>query len=145
MTRYIFWRLLTAVPTLVVVVTLTFFMMRVAPGGPFDQERALDPVIRANLERAYHLDLPLVQQYAIYLGNLANNAIGVIGTDRKYRQLAQCPRLSWVDSLSFGPDGLYAVVNRLHRSATLNGGDAQSKPPYFLLKVKALAAGLPGR
>lgn len=81
----------------------------------------------------------------IYLGDLANNAIGVIGSDRKYRQLAQCPRLSWVDSLSFGHDGLYAVVNRLHRSATLNGGDAQSKPPYFLLKVKALAAGLPGR
>lgn len=82
----------------------------------------------------------------IYLGDLANNAIGVIDPNRKYRQLAQCPRLSWVDSFSFGADGqLYAVVNRLHRSAMLNGGDDQSKPPYFLLKVKALAAGLPGR
>ncbi|MCQ8118767.1 major royal jelly family protein [Methylomonas rosea] len=82
----------------------------------------------------------------IYLGDLANNAIGVISADRRYRQLAQCPRLSWVDSFSFGPEGrLYAVVNRLHRSATLNGGDAQSKPPYYLLQVKALAAGLPGR
>lgn len=81
----------------------------------------------------------------IYLGDLANNAIGVIGTDRKYRQLVQSPRLSWVDSFSFGPDGLYAVVNRLHLSASLNGGDAQSKPPYYLLKVKALATGLPGR
>jgi sugar lactone lactonase YvrE len=82
----------------------------------------------------------------IYLGDLANNAIGVISTDRRYRQLAQCPRLSWVDSFSFGPEGrLYAVVNRLHRSAPLNGGDAQSKPPYYLLQVKALAEGLPGR
>lgn len=82
----------------------------------------------------------------IYLGDLANNAIGVIAPNRQYRQLAQCPRLSWVDSFSFGSNGqLYAVVNRLHRSATLNGGDNQSKPPYFLLKVKALAAGLPGR
>ncbi|MGR9115909.1 MAG: L-dopachrome tautomerase-related protein [Gammaproteobacteria bacterium] len=81
----------------------------------------------------------------IYLGDLTNNAIGVIGPDRKYRQLAQCSRLSWVDSFSFGPDGLYAVVNRLHHSATLNGGDAQSKPPYYLLRVKALATGLPGR
>jgi len=82
----------------------------------------------------------------IYLGDLANNAIGVIDPTRKYRQLAQCPRLSWVDSFSFGAGGqLYAVVNRLHRSATLNGGDNQAKPPYFLLKVKALAAGLPGR
>ncbi|WFP49889.1 L-dopachrome tautomerase-related protein [Methylomonas sp. EFPC3] len=82
----------------------------------------------------------------IYLGDLANNAIGVIEPNRQYRQLAQCPRLSWVDSFSFGANGqLYAVVNRLHRSATLNGGDNQSKSPYFLLKVKALAAGLPGR
>ncbi|WP_347988363.1 L-dopachrome tautomerase-related protein [Methylomonas sp. AM2-LC] len=82
----------------------------------------------------------------IYLGDLANNAIGVITPDRRYQQLAQCPRLSWVDSFSFGSNGqLYAVVNRLHRSAILNGGDDQSKPPYFLLKVKALAEGLPGR
>jgi len=82
----------------------------------------------------------------IYLGDLANNAIGVIGADRHYWQLAQCPKLSWVDSFSFGPEGrLYAVVNRLHRSATLNGGDAKSRPPYYLLQVQALAAGLPGR
>ncbi len=82
----------------------------------------------------------------IYLGELAANAIGVISADKKYRRLAQCPRLSWVDSFSFGPDGqLFAVVNRLHQSGTLNGGVSVSKPPYYLLQIKALAAGLPGR
>ena len=82
----------------------------------------------------------------IYLGDLAANAIGVIAADKSYRQLAQCPKLSWVDSFSFGPAGkLYAIVNRLHKSATLNGGVAESKPPYYLLEVKPLAAGLPGR
>ncbi len=81
----------------------------------------------------------------IYLGDLANNAIGVISPARNYRQLAKSPELSWVDSFSFGPDGLYAVVNRLHRSAMLNGGEDQSTPPYYLLQVKALAPGLPGR
>lgn len=82
----------------------------------------------------------------IYLGELAANAIGVITADRKYQRLAQCPNLSWVDSLSFGPAGqLYAVVNRLHQSATLNGGVSISKPPYYLLQVKSLSAGLPGR
>jgi len=82
----------------------------------------------------------------IYLGELAENAIGVIKPDRSYQRLAQCPNLSWVDSFSFGPEGkLYAVVNRLHQSATLNGGEALAKPPYFLLKVNALAPGLPGR
>jgi sugar lactone lactonase YvrE len=82
----------------------------------------------------------------IYLGELAANAIGVISADKKYQRLAQCPRLSWVDSFSFGPNGqLVAVVNRLHQSATLNGGVSASKPPYYLLQIKALAAGLPGR
>ena len=82
----------------------------------------------------------------IYLGDLAANAIGVITKDKAYQQLVQCPRLSWVDSFSFGPSGkLYAIVNRLHQSATLNGGVAASKPPYYLLAVKPLAAGLAGR
>jgi sugar lactone lactonase YvrE len=82
----------------------------------------------------------------IYLGELAENAIGVISTDRKYRRLAQSPELSWVDSFCFGPAGqLYAVVNRLHQSATLNGGVLKAKTPFYLIQVKALALGLPGR
>ena len=86
------------------------------------------------------------QDNNIYLGELAENAIGVIKPERSYQRLTQCPNLSWVDSFSFGPEGkLYAVVNRLHQSATLNGGESLSKPPYFLMQVKALAPGLPGR
>lgn len=82
----------------------------------------------------------------IYLGELAENSIGVISPDRKYRRLAQCPRLSWVDSFSFGPNGnLYAVVNRLHQSAILNGGVLSAKPPFYLLKINPVTSGLPGR
>jgi sugar lactone lactonase YvrE len=82
----------------------------------------------------------------IYLGELAENAIGVITADRKYQRLAQSPELSWVDSLSFGPEGkLYAVVNRLHQSEVLNGGVSKSKLPYYLIEIQSLATGLPGR
>lgn len=82
----------------------------------------------------------------IYLGELAENAIGVIRPDKGYQRLAQSPELSWVDSFCFGPAGkLYAVVNRLHLSAQLNGGDRLAKAPYFLIRVNALAAGMPGR
>jgi sugar lactone lactonase YvrE len=82
----------------------------------------------------------------IYLGDLAANAIGIITPDRKYERLAQSSDLSWVDALSFGPEGrLYAVVNRLHLTAALNGGESLSKPPYFVLEVKPRAPGLPGR
>jgi oligopeptide transport system permease protein len=50
--------------------------MRVAPGGPFNQERGLNPVIKANLERVYHLDEPLWMQYLRYLGNLVQGDFG---------------------------------------------------------------------
>ncbi len=82
----------------------------------------------------------------LYLGDLANNAIGVIDFDRKYRVLINDPRLSWVDAFSFGPDGyLYVVVNQLHRTAVLNGGSAATEPPYLILKFKPLANGTVGR
>ncbi len=63
MLRYVFRRFLTAIPTLFVIVTIAFFLMRVAPGGPFNQEKGLNPVIKANLERVFHLDEPLWRQY----------------------------------------------------------------------------------
>ena len=76
MLRYVFRRLLTAIPTLFVIVTIAFFLMRVAPGGPFNQEKGLNPVIKANLERAFHLDQPLWKQYFFYLQNLLKGDFG---------------------------------------------------------------------
>jgi len=51
MTRYLFTRLAGAIPTLFIIVTLTFFLMRAAPGGPFDEEQSLPPEITANLQK----------------------------------------------------------------------------------------------
>jgi oligopeptide transport system permease protein len=76
MSRHVLRRLLVSVPTLFLIVTLSFYMMRLAPGGPFDQERPLPPEIRANIERAYHLDEPLWQQYARYLGGVLRGDFG---------------------------------------------------------------------
>jgi oligopeptide transport system permease protein len=74
--RYTVLRLLGAVPTLFLLITLAFFLIRAAPGGPFDAEKALPPEIEANLRAAYHLDEPLVQQFARYVGNLARGDFG---------------------------------------------------------------------
>lgn len=63
-------RLLGLIPTLLVLITIAFFLIRVAPGGPFDSEKILPPEIRANLDAKYHLDEPLVQQYFRYLGQI---------------------------------------------------------------------------
>ncbi len=76
MLRYVLRRLLTAIPTLFVIVTMSFFLIRVAPGGPFNQEKGLNPVIKANLERQFGLDLPLWKQYLNYLNHLLHGNFG---------------------------------------------------------------------
>ncbi len=76
MTGYALRRILGAIPTLFVIVTLAFFMMRAAPGGPFDSERRLPPEVERNIKAAYDLDKPLVQQYFLYLGKLAHGDLG---------------------------------------------------------------------
>ena len=60
-------RLLTAIPTLLIIILLSFALMRVAPGGPFDGERPLAPEIKAALESAYGLDKPLWEQALLYI------------------------------------------------------------------------------
>jgi oligopeptide transport system permease protein len=69
-------RLLGMVPTLFCIVSASFFIVRSAPGGPFDQEQALPPQIRANLDKLYGLDQPLGMQYLRYLGGLAHGDFG---------------------------------------------------------------------
>ena len=73
---YVVRRLLTAIPTLFVIVTLAFFLIRIAPGGPFNQERGLSPEIKANLEAQFGLDDPLWLQYFNYLKNLLKGNFG---------------------------------------------------------------------
>lgn len=76
MLNYAFRRLMVAIPTLFIIITIAFFMMRLAPGGPFDQERALPADIERNILAAYDLDKPLWQQYTRYLGGLLRGDLG---------------------------------------------------------------------
>ncbi len=69
-------RLMGLVPTLLVLITIAFFLIRIAPGGPFDGERELPPEIQANLEAKYHLDEPLLQQYFRYVGEIISGDFG---------------------------------------------------------------------
>jgi oligopeptide transport system permease protein len=74
--RYAIRRLLGFIPTLFCIVTASFFIIRLAPGGPFDQEQALAPQIRANLDRLYGLDQPLGIQYLRYMNALVHGEFG---------------------------------------------------------------------
>lgn len=76
MLRFALMRLLAAVPTLLVLITLAFFMMRAAPGGPFDSERVLPPEVQQQLEARYRLDLPLYEQLGRYLVDVLQGDLG---------------------------------------------------------------------
>ncbi len=85
MLRYFLTRLAGAVPTLFIIVTLAFFLIRAAPGGPFDQEQTLPPEIMANLQRAYGLDQPIWTQYRRYLAAVLH---GDFGPSFKYKDFS---------------------------------------------------------
>lgn len=76
MLRFLIRRLLSTIPTLFIIIAISFFLMHVAPGGPFDMEKPLPPEIKANLLRVYNLDQPVWKQFLLYLNNLAHGDFG---------------------------------------------------------------------
>ena len=76
MARFLLRRVLQAIPVLLIVITATFFLVRLAPGGPFDAERDLPPDTLQRLNAHYHLDQPVAVQYLIYLKGLARGDLG---------------------------------------------------------------------
>jgi oligopeptide transport system permease protein len=76
MLAYALRRVLSAIPIALIAVTVCFFILRLAPGGPFDGERALPPTVLANLRAHYNLDQPLYVQYFLYIGRLLQGDLG---------------------------------------------------------------------
>ncbi len=82
MIRYTLGRLAGAIPTLLIIITLSFLLLHAAPGGPFDAQKQIPPAIKASIERMYHLDEPLYEQYARYLWSISR---GDFGPSYQYR------------------------------------------------------------
>lgn len=106
MTFYVIRRLLEAAFAVLVIATLTFVLLRVLPGGPFDSEKALPPEVMANLAAKYKLDAPLFQQYLDYIGALLR---GDLGQSYKYisRDITSIIAESLPNSIQLG---VYALI-----------------------------------
>lgn len=83
MGRFVLGRVLGLIPTMFVIITVSFFVIRLAPGSPFSSERALSPQAQQKLEAEFGLDKGLGTQYLMYLGNLSR---GYLGDSIKYKQ-----------------------------------------------------------
>ncbi len=156
MLGYALRRLLGSLPTLWAIVTVAFFMMRLAPGGPFTLDRALPPAIERNLLAAYRLDQPLWRQYLDYLGGLL---VGDLGPSFKYQDftVAELIAAGFPASLRVGglailvavlagvSLGTLAALRRNHRLDHLVMGAAMvgiAVPNYVLAPVLTLVFGV---
>jgi oligopeptide transport system permease protein len=83
MRRFVLRRVLGLIPTLLVIIIVSFMVIRLAPGSPFSAERAVAPEVLRDLERHYGFDKPMYQQLALYVGNLVQ---GDLGPSIKYPQ-----------------------------------------------------------
>jgi oligopeptide transport system permease protein len=76
MLKFIAKRIFEAIPTMLVLITISFFLMRFAPGNPFSSEKPLPPEVMANIEAKYGLDKPVFEQYTTYLYNVVQGDFG---------------------------------------------------------------------
>ncbi|MGL5948427.1 MAG: oligopeptide ABC transporter permease OppB [Aeromonas sp.] len=143
MVKFIVKRLLEAIPTLLVLITISFFMMRFAPGNPFSSERALPPEVLANIEAKYGLDKPIGMQYLTYLGNLVQ---GDLGPSFKYKDFTvndlvhqALPVSAKIGVFAFGFAVLFGVT-----FGTLAALKQNSGLDYLLMSAAMAGVVIPG-
>lgn len=138
MVAFVLRRLLQSIPTLIVIATLTFFAVRIAPGGPFSSERNVSPEVIRRLERHYGLDRPILLQYAAYLGKAVR---GDLGPSYRYptRSVNDLIAESFPVSLQLG-----ALAMLIALAAGLGGGIVASLKPNSLSDHAAMSAAMVG-
>lgn len=130
MIAYTVRRLVVVIPTLLVIVLLSFTLIHFAPGGPFDAEAVLDPQVVENLRKAYNLDKPLHQQFLLYVGGLLRGDLGpsMIYKDFSVSELlaaglpvsASLGLKSVAIAILFG--GLFGIIAALNQNKKLDYG-----------------------
>jgi oligopeptide transport system permease protein len=142
MLRYTIRRLVVAVPTMLALIAITFFLMRIAPGGPFDGNRKVTAAVKANLEAAYHLDEPLIMQFLRYLWGVVHFDFG---PSFKYRDYTVSDLIAQGFPVSFEV-GLWAIAIATVLGVTLGTIAAlrQHSPiDYFVMGVGMIGVAVP--
>lgn len=142
MFKFIIKRFLQAIPTLWIIITLSFLLMHSVPGGPFDGEKVVNPVIKANLEKKYHLDQPVYIQYGYYLRDLLH---GDFGPSFKYKDFTVNQLI--YDGLPVSATiGLYAMTIAVLIGVSLGSLAAlkqNSKLDYFAMMFALVGISIP--
>jgi oligopeptide transport system permease protein len=130
--KFLFRRIAGALPTLFILITLAFFMIRLAPGGPFDGDKVLPPEIQANLDAKYDLDQPLLTQYLRYLGMIMR---GDLGPSFQYAEftVSELIRQGFPVSLTLGASALAVALTFGVLIGSLAASHQNSRTDYLLM------------
>ena len=142
MLSYVLRRLAGLIPTLLIIISVSFLILRLAPGGPFDQEQTLAPAVRANLERLYGLDQPLAVQYVRYLRALSHGDFGASLRERDFT-VAELIRQGLPVSVSLGLAALLLAVLVGIPAGIAAALTQHQRTDYALSALSALGLALP--
>lgn len=142
MLSFILRRVLWFVPTMWAIVTASFFLMRFAPGGPFDLERRLDPQIRKHLEAKFGMDKPLLLQYLNYLEAVARGDLGP-SMVRRGRTVAEIIGEALPVSLLLGFCALAFAVISGTAMGVISAWRQNTPIDYSLMSISALGVSVP--
>ena len=142
MLSYAIRRVLISIPVVLVIIALSFVLIRLAPGGPFDAEAALDPSVLENLEKAYHLDKPLLTQFFIYMGNVFS---GDLGPSLIYKDFAVSELLAdgFLVSFSLGAKATLLAVFVGSASGIYAAQNHNRAPDYGVMTIAMTGIALP--
>ncbi len=136
-------RIVWAIPVLFIVATISFGLMRIVPGGPFDEEKSLPPEIIANIKAKYHLDKPIPEQYIIYMSRLVK---GDMGVSYKYvnRTVNDILGDAFPVSLQLGLLGLALAIVIGVPLGTIAAVNRGSKLDFLSMLVATVGISIPG-
>ncbi|OZG74051.1 oligopeptide transporter permease [Hahella sp. CCB-MM4] len=142
MLLYILRRLLIAIPTLLFIALVSFWLMHVAPGGPFDMERPMPEVVRANIEAKFHLDEPFLTQFFIYIGDFLQGDLGPSFVYQDFT-VTQLVAQSWPVSATLGVLSFCISVPTGMLLGALAALNRNSRLDYFLMSLSMTGVVIP--
>ncbi len=142
MGKFVLRRLLSLIPTMFLIVTFSFFIIRVAPGGPFSSEKKVTPEVMANLMHKYHMDEPLMKQYLRYLGDVIHGDLGPSFKNKDYT-VNQLIGASMPNSIVLGITALAIALIFGSLAGLVSAVRQNTWPDYLCMSIASLGISIP--
>ena len=142
MGRFIFRRFISIIPTVLIIITLGFFIIRTAPGGPFSSEKAVPPGVLVNLLAKYHMDEPLIKQYFRFLGGVLQGDLGPSFTNKDF-SVNELIEMSLPNSIILGLTALGIAVILGVTAGTISAIKQNTPIDYACMSVAVTGISVP--